>query len=172
MKKNRERLPDDVLLNRAAKRTRLVGECHEWTFGLGRNGYGLFWDGQKSGPAHRVIYECLHGVRLTRWQFVCHSCDNPSCVNPAHLWVGSPKDNTKDMDQKGRRKITPKLRAVLANKDAKGDANNMARLSPADIDAILASSDTGAALAGRFNVTRNHIYKIRNGVRWPHKAAA
>ncbi len=76
------------------------------------------------------------------------------------------------MDAKARRVITPKLRAVLATKDAKGDANNMARLSPADIDAILASSDTGAALADRFNVTRNHIYKIRNGVRWPHKAAA
>lgn len=173
MQKNRNRLQDQVLIDRSAQYRRINHEtgCHEWTGALRRDGYGAFWDGQRTSPAHRVVFEAKHGARLTRWQFVCHSCDNRRCVNPDHLWLGSPKDNTQDMDVKGRRVITPKLRSVLANKDAKGDANNMARLSAADIDAILASTEAGAALAVRFGVTRNHIYKIRAGVRWPHKDA-
>lgn len=173
MKSTRPRQPDHVLIERSAQYIQINAEtgCHDWTGGLRRGGYGAFWDGQRSYQAHRLIYEAAHGVRLTRWQFVCHSCDNRLCVNLAHLWVGSPQDNTRDMDVKGRRIITPKQRAVLANKDAKGDANNMARLSAADVDAILASAEAGAALAKRFGVTRNHIYKIKNGVRWPHKDA-
>lgn len=173
MKKHRSPLPFDAILARVQKYVAIneATGCHEWTAALGRGGYGAMWDGSRTMGAHRLVFQSKLGRVLTRWELVCHSCDNPKCVNPAHLWLGTPKANMNDMDRKGRRIITEKARNVLRNKDAKGDKNNMARLSSADVDVIQASRGDAAAMATRFGVTRNHIYKIRNGVRWPHKDA-
>jgi hypothetical protein len=64
-------------------------------------GYGQFYVGQRTYRAHRVAYELATG----EWPgelFVCHHCDNPGCVNPDLLWLGTPRDNTRDMFRKGR----------------------------------------------------------------------
>lgn len=79
--------------------------CHLWTGTKNAKGYGHFGIGAEVHRAHRIAYVIGHGVRPER-ELVCHACDNPSCVNPDHLWLGSPKDNVRDMILKGRRRAT------------------------------------------------------------------
>jgi hypothetical protein len=79
--------------------------CWEWTAGRYRGGYGHFRkkvDGKwKMYKAHRFSYEWFKG-KIPEGMLVCHSCDNPSCVNPEHLFVGTVKDNAQDCVKKGR----------------------------------------------------------------------
>ena len=83
-------------------RTSKSGGCWIWVgnihpdFGYGR----LFFEG-KNLLAHRVSYELHHGT-IRGGMFVCHRCDNPPCVNPEHLFLGTQKDNMQDMSRKGR----------------------------------------------------------------------
>lgn len=80
----------------------LKTRCWVWTGSRARGGYGQLWGG---GPiplkSHRFSWEQANGPIVGRL-LVCHHCDNPPCVNPAHLFLGDHKDNAKDMVAKGR----------------------------------------------------------------------
>lgn len=78
--------------------------CHEWTAGRFEKGYGVFRNDGRNLRAHRVAYEIAFGP-IPDGMLVLHKCDNPACVNPDHLFVGSQKDNMQDMVKKGRQRI-------------------------------------------------------------------
>jgi hypothetical protein len=75
-------------------------ECWPWTSTLDSDGYGKLRLTGKQRAAHRVAWALANGRNPDLC--VCHSCDNPTCVNPAHLWQGTQADNIRDMHAKGR----------------------------------------------------------------------
>lgn len=87
--------------------------CWEWKGTLNRGGYGKF--GTKR-LAHRISYESIYGT-IPKGMFVCHTCDNRKCVNPAHLFLGSCGDNLKDMTDKGRRARGSKIASSILDED-------------------------------------------------------
>lgn len=92
----RGRLPDQ-----SKSYYRGLGQCHEWTHALTSAGYGQINVGGRPLPAHRVSWVLSKGG-IPDGKHVLHRCDNPMCVNPDHLFLGTPKDNATDRTTKGR----------------------------------------------------------------------
>lgn len=82
-------------------RVDMSGDCWVWTKGKHRQGYGQMWVNKKCWLTHRLSYLLTHGT-LSSSEKVLHRCDNPPCVRPDHLFVGTQKDNVDDMTSKGR----------------------------------------------------------------------
>lgn len=90
-----ERLLQNIEINETT-------DCWEWQGGTNNIGYGLIRDDKRMRTTHRVSYEEHNQVAIPKYMCVCHTCDNPLCVNPQHLWLGTRKDNIQDMIKKGR----------------------------------------------------------------------
>lgn len=90
---------------RLEKKSRLLSNgCIEWTGHKSKYGYGVIEISGKTKACHRVAWELHNGTEIPSGMFVCHSCDNPPCINPEHLWIGTASDNNLDAIRKGRRK--------------------------------------------------------------------
>lgn len=83
-------------------------ECWPWRAATDRDGYGAFNVRAAMFGAHRVSWKITTGATPTKC--VCHTCDNPRCVNPAHLWLGTHQDNMQDKIAKGRARGAPRNR--------------------------------------------------------------
>jgi len=93
---------------RILQRCSIKNDCWIWHGSQDKDGYGIINLGRKQYRAHRVSLEVFTGINADG-KLVCHKCDNPSCVNPDHLFVGTAKDNTQDMIAKNRKyKMTDK----------------------------------------------------------------
>lgn len=88
-------------LNKFYEKVKIVKVgCWEFTGSKDKKGYGIF-SLNKESRAHRVAW-MLHFGPIPKGLSVCHSCDNPGCVNPSHLWLGTQADNMRDRDSKKR----------------------------------------------------------------------
>lgn len=131
--------------------------CWLWTAGYSANGYGKL---RVNGPlmgAHRLSY-LLHVGEIPDGMCVCHRCDNPACVNPDHLFLGTHADNMKDKHKKGR----------CVGPDRKGSKNTRAKLTEKQVKGIRAANEARASLAKRYGVSCTTIYMIRSGKSWTH----
>lgn len=85
--------------------------CWNWVGRKYPSGYGRVSLGSSDYRAHRVSY-AFHCEVDPGEKLVCHSCDNPACVNPDHLWLGTHRGNTQDMIRKGRSRLVPGFKGV------------------------------------------------------------
>jgi hypothetical protein len=139
-------------LNRFWLKVKKTDTCWLWTACVDKEGYGNFGIDGSNYRANRVSYAIQYGD--PRESQVCHSCDNPTCVNPSHLWTGTTQDNSHDRDQKGRQ--------------AHGDNVNTAVLTEKDVKAIRRSNELQRVLADRYGVSKTAIAFIKRGVTWKH----
>lgn len=138
--------------------------CWEWLGWLNTNRYGYFWINGKDVSAHRYSYEIKNGP-IPKGLWILHKCDNPTCMNPDHLFVGTAKDNTQDMIKKGRKADT----SVLPK--AKGIGHGNAKLTDEQVHQIREEYPfvkSHRKLAKKFGVTKTVITNILGGIGWKH----
>jgi hypothetical protein len=146
----------------AALEARFIPEpnsgCHLWLGAIDSDGYGrLSAAGEKRiRRAHRAAWEIVNGP-IPSGLFVCHRCDQPSCVNAAHLFIGTPADNNADMKRKGRRS-----RAL----------GRPWKLTEEDVRSIIADRRDVQSIATAYGVDRSYVAKIRKGTRCAHRAVS
>jgi HNH endonuclease len=121
--------------------------CWNWTRSTFKTGYGkLSYGSGNTLYAHRASYALANAVELPPMQYICHRCDNRLCINPEHLFAGTPTENNHDMMRKGR--------------DVK------CKLTPDAVREIRHSSEHVCVLAERFGVTRTAIFDVKSGKTW------
>ena len=142
-------------------------DCWEWLSTDRGNGYGAMKVGDKLESAHRIAWH-LHNGEIPDGLLVCHTCDNRSCVNPLHLFVGTNADNMRDAYQKRRITLPDGGKYQFRN----GEENPNSKLTADDVLDIRASYEPGKItyrqIAERYDVDYTLIYQIVNRKRWPH----
>jgi hypothetical protein len=148
-------------------------DCWEWSRKRDRRGYGRFaTTSSRYVSAHRMAWELTHG-EIPKGLSVLHRCDNPPCVRPDHLFLGTPADNVADMLAKGRESRGKQHGAAIKN-PRRGSDKPEAILTDDQVRAIRAAF-TGkrgelAALARRYGIRPSHAWKIVHRTIWAHIA--
>ena len=152
----RYKSPEDRFLSRVAKAE--PHDCWLWRGCLSADGYGSLEIDGKSVLAHRFAYELANGA-VGSGLCVCHHCDTPACVNPAHLFVGTHTDNMRDEVRKGRYWSAKRVAAM------KGEGHKLAKLSNADAVAIRVSNARVKDLAAMYRVSTMTIWRVKTNRR-------
>ena len=130
--------------------------CWKWLGSFDKDGYGQIWDGaiKKNRRAHTFSAE-LHFGSIPNGKIVCHSCDNPSCANPDHLFFGTHADNCLDK--------------ILKNRQAKGESQGHSKLTEEQVKAIRERAQEGyRKLCDEFKLVPSTVYRIWHGQAWKH----
>jgi len=132
-------------------------ECWEWRAGKNKHGYGkikIRGIMKNDILAHRVSYTITKG-EIPKGLFICHKCDNPPCVNPSHLFLGTPKDNSDDMINKRRdRKASGRIQI------------GHAKITQELANQIRAENLTGMELSRKYGLSKSTISGIKNRKTW------
>lgn len=128
--------------------------CWEWIAHKDKDGYGILPTNGNAVRAHRYSIEYYKGINPVGY-VVCHSCDNPSCVNPDHLFIGRPVDNVADMIKKKRDRLI-------------GSRNNKAKLNEKQALAIFNSKEPNHVLALQYGVSTSTIKRVKAKTLWRH----
>jgi hypothetical protein len=123
-----------------------------WISATNRRRYGQFSVDGKAVLAHRFSYALVHGPILDGLH-VLHRCDNPPCVNPTHLFLGTNADNMRDREAKGR------------GNQPRGTANGNCRLTDEEIAEIRVASGTQQEIGERFGISQPMVSRIKRGKR-------
>ena len=147
--------PKDALAARSVKNP-LTG-CIEWTGSSESKGYGQIRIDGKLVKAHRFAWEIANGP-IPAGMLVLHSCDNPRCVNPDHLRVGTHVDNMADMDARNRR----------VNNQNKGVDCPAAKITEDDVRAIRQDTRRQIDIAKDYGISQPVVSKIKLKQAWKH----
>jgi len=136
--------------------------CWEWTGGRNGCGYGRFWIGAEGRhrTAHRFAWELYRG-QIPDGLHVLHHCDNPGCVNPGHLFLGTQAENNRDMASKGRARNEPRP----------GEKHPLAKLNNPTVLEIrrrVARGEPQAGVAKAFGVSHQTVSAIKLRKTWRH----
>lgn len=132
--------------------------CWIWKWRLNKDGYGMMNWNNKNTFAHRVSYEINNDICPGNLS-VCHHCDNPSCVNPSHLFLGTQKDNVQDMMSKSR------------NRPLQGSNHPNSKINEETAQLIFKQLKDGLSptlIAKKLSVSRDIVYSLKYGVGWKH----
>ena len=128
-------------------------DCWVWQKRCYEDGYGQTqWNG-KYVRAHRASFQVFVGP-IPKGKLVCHKCDNPACLNPDHLLLGTPAENSADMASKGR--------------SLQGERHHKAKLTEAQVKAIRADSRSGKLIGRDYGVSDTMVYMIKTRKSWAH----
>lgn len=127
--------------------------CWIWKKTTRKDGYGITWYNGTTDYIHRVSYKIFKGDFDSNF-VVRHTCDNPSCVNPNHLLLGSDQDNSTDM--------------VNRNRSIKGSQVHNAKLTEELIPIIRSSNKSSRKLGVEFGVSKSIILAVKNNRTWKH----
>ena len=130
--------------------------CLIWEGSRHTQGYGLIGFKGKNASVHRLVFALEHGRSLDSLQHICHTCDEPPCANPAHLFEGTHQDNMADKVAKGR------------CSHMKGEQNAQAKLTAQDVLDIRSSTLSQTQLARQYSVTQTNISDIKRHRTWAH----
>lgn len=139
-----------------AKVEKVESGCWMFRGNLDKNGYGVIWVDRKKAFAHRMAFS-VFCEPIQKGDVICHKCDVPACINPAHLFKGTRLDNNRDKVAKGRQ--------------FRGGTHPRSKLTEDDVGRILSMRHmTGKAVAGIFGVNQSTIARIWSGDRWKHRS--
>ena len=136
------------------------GGCWVWRGSKNSRGYGRLRIGDKRLQAHRIAWTITNGP-IPGDLGILHTCDNPSCVNPRHLFPGTPADNSADRASKGR------------NGDLRGERHGKTKLTASDVcwmRRLYARGSTQSELGRVYGVSETHVGGIVRRERWSHVA--
>jgi hypothetical protein len=138
-----------------SKVNKLPNGCWLWTDHRDECGYGKFRIGKRMFLAHRISYQLRNEV-IPEGMLVCHHCDNPQCVNPAHLFLGTQKDNMEDRTRKGRDLLFS------------GERNGQHKLTAEQVLKIRELELPPEVIAEMFRISVTQVKRLRNFQQWKH----
>jgi len=130
--------------------------CWKWAAGKNGDGYGVIRVNGRMESAHRVSWVIHNKKDIPKGMTVCHTCDNPPCINPSHLFLGTHFDNMRDMAEKGR-----------ANKPI-GEKNGRNKLTEKEVIEIFYAKGVYRIIGAKYGITRSLVGQIKRKRIWQH----